>query len=99
MIRITDPILTSADVAAELIAVERGMSYTENGEISDMAARTIASWWQSSGAVGSVLASLASGCAVSRDELIEDIAMTGRTASPMWPRELEMLATWALNHD
>ena len=36
-------------------------------------ARTIASWWQSPGSVGHVLASFASGMEVSREELLTDI--------------------------
>lgn len=97
-IQIPNEMAPEAQVREELERVERGTIDTENGEISDEVAKTIASWWQSSGTVGSALASLASGAAVDRDYLYEDIAATGRTALPMWPRELEMMATWALNH-
>ena len=42
-------------------------------EVAPTTALTIASWWQSSGPVGSVLASFASGAEVDRAELLEDI--------------------------
>jgi len=97
-IQITEPAASSEQARHEILAVALGTIPTENGELSDAAAKTIASWWQSSGTVGSALASLASGAAVDRDYLYEDIGATGRTAMPMWPRELEMMATWCLNH-
>jgi len=97
-IQITEPPLSAEEVRAEILTVIDGTATTENGELSDAVARTIAAWWQSSGTVGSLLASLACGHAVDRDALYEDIAASGRTAMPMWPRELELMATWALNH-
>jgi len=97
-IQITEPMLSDEQVREEILTVIDGTIATENGELSDAAAKTIAAWWQSPGTIGSQLAALASGCAVDRDALCEDIAASGRTAMPMWPRELELMATWAANH-
>lgn len=48
-------------------------------EISPAVAVTIASWWQSSGTVGSTLAAFATGCMVDRDALLDDIHATRMT--------------------
>ena len=69
-------------------------------EITPHSAKLIASWWQSSGTVGSVLAAFASGCRVDRAALLDDIAATRRT-EPMleWDRSaLDCLATFVLNY-
>ncbi len=63
-----------ADVA-RVIAGEVTVA-SEDREITDAVAVTIAAWWQASAGIGQVLASFASGCAVSREELLEDIART-----------------------
>jgi len=47
--------------------------------ITAASARAIAFWWQSPGAVGHVLASFASGVAVQRADLLEDIARSRGT--------------------
>lgn len=68
-------------------------------EITPESAVTIASWWQSSGTVGSVLAAFASGAEVDRTELLDDIAAT-------WPEAiggidgdaLDCLSTFVINH-
>ena len=91
--------LSYADATAEVAAVIAGTIETDNGELSDGAAKAIAAAWQSPGTVGNVLASLASGHAVNRWALGDDITATGRQADPMWPTELECLATWAINYD
>ena len=97
-----DALLPTSAVRAEMQAIEDG-TQPGNGEFSDTAARTVASWWQSPGTIGSVLSALASGLPVGRDELLDDISATAREAMskthPGWPRELEMLSTWVINHD
>lgn len=80
-------------------------SHNANHEIAPATAVTIASWWQSSGNVGNVLAGFASGATVDRGALLDDIAATrhvegyhnGRmnTADMM---DLDMLATFVLNY-
>lgn len=82
-------------------------------EIPAPVAVTIASWWQSSGAVGSVLAAFASGCEVTRLSLLEDIHQTrlangyfGPSGDPftrgdMMPENrlaLDMLSTFVINY-
>ena len=74
-------------------------------EIPDGAALAIAAWWQDPAGTGSVLASLASGCRVDLTELLDDIhatrtwARANGVSNPEEERALDMLATWALNHD
>ena len=97
MIQISELMLSSRDADKALARMGDGRAFpTDNGEISDSMARTIAGWYQSPGSVGSMLAALASGCRVEFDALYEDIAATGRAHN--WPVELEYMATWALNH-
>ena len=99
---IIDDLLTEEQVKAEMDAIENG-TQPGNGEFSDDAARTVASWWQSSGTIGSTLASFASGASVERTDLLDDISATARQAMGTthvgWPRELEMLSTWVINRD
>lgn len=69
--------------------------------ISDRAAVTIAAWWQSPGGVGHVLASFASGVAVERGDLADDIERTlfFASESPAYEdtdlSELVALQAWA----
>lgn len=63
--------LTTAELSADMAAARAHV-----GIISDAAAVTIASWWQSSGTVGYVLAALASGREVDTGHLIADIDAT-----------------------
>lgn len=67
-------------------------------EIPDQAARIIASWWQSSGTIGSALASLASGREVEDVLLGLDISATiaahYRHATLDDKLALDMLGTW-----
>ena len=94
------PILSTAAASPHMNVMRLGKEFeTPNGEMPDSMARTVASWYQSSGSVGSVLAAFASGRDVDRDALFEDIAATARAQNPMWPAELEYLATWLLNHE
>lgn len=80
-------------------------SHNTGREISPATAVTIASWWQSSGSVGSVLAGFASGTEVNRAALLDDIAAT-RTAEGYHSGrmntadmlDLDMLATFVLNY-
>ena len=75
------------------------------GEISDACAVTIASWWQSPGAVGRGFARLASTGAVPADDLAGDVAATltelhglGLDAASTEARALQALAAWARTH-
>lgn len=88
--------LPSAELESQLQA-----AYGQH-EIGDAAALTVAAQWQASGSVGSVLASFASGCLVSRASLLDDIAATRRQAGP-WiapsdARALDQLATFVIRH-
>lgn len=68
-------------------------------EIEDSTALTIASWWQSPGNVGRVLAQLSTTGSCDVAELLDDIHRTYREADTQSDRDaLDMLATWALNH-
>lgn len=62
--------------------------------ITPATAGTIASWWQSPGGIGSVLAGFASGAAVKRAELLDDIHATRQADKPTGDdvTALEMLA-------
>lgn len=104
-----DPIATVALADAPVATEEEARTdiATSHGvmEIRPWTARTIASWYQSPGSVGHVLASLASGHRVIVDDLLDDIAATRRE----FPRDyadgsvshwlaLDMLATFAANY-
>ncbi len=79
--------------------------YGTDTEVSDAAAVTIASWWQSPGGTGSVLAALSTGASWDLEDLLDDIASTRAWAraqnchTPEDDRALDMLATWAINRD
>lgn len=66
------------------------------GVISDESAVAIASWWQSPGRVGNVLASFASGVAVDRGDLLNDVWDTMRDTG-LFQRDLDALHMWVLN--
>lgn len=70
-------------------------------EINPSTAVTIASWWQSSGRVGSVLAAFASGSAVDRDALLDDIHRTRVTniINEGDALQLDCLATFVINYE
>jgi hypothetical protein len=75
------------------------------GEIPEATAVTIASWWQSPGNIGCVLASFASGAEVNRTALLDDIHSTRRqegyysgTMSDEDKLALDMLATFIINY-
>ena len=68
-------------------------------EITDAAALTIASWWQSAGYIGSAFAELASTGSVDADALSRDIAAVYGEAHPTDRQCLDMLGTWAIHHD
>lgn len=70
--------------------------------LSVPAALAVASWWQSPGRLGGVLASLASGLSVDLDDLLADVELTARAylsesrPSDANDRELlDLLAAWA----
>lgn len=85
------------------VRAEVSSCYGSPREISDAAAVTIASWWQSPGGTGSVLAALSTGASWDLEDLLDDIASTRAWAraqnchTPEDDRALDMLATWALN--
>lgn len=90
-VQTTAPIVPSLDAQLE-VARHHG-----KGEISDSAARTIASLWQSSGTVGSHLATLASGLPVDLDDLLDDIHHTRQGTADWFDLQgLDTLATWAI---
>lgn len=79
-------------------------------EVHPSVAVTIASWWQSSGSVGSVLAAFASGAEVDREGLLNDIHRTrlaegyyrdgnGPSMSDDDMLALDMLATFVINYE
>jgi hypothetical protein len=70
-------------------------------EISDAAALTIASWWQTPSGPGAVFAQFASTGRVDYHALQAAIAADYDEAQRQGPgiaRQLDMLATWAMNH-
>jgi hypothetical protein len=74
---------------------------TRNGvrEITDAAAVTIASWWQSAGTEGRAFAALSTTGRVELAALVDGIAAVRRyadTTIDQWC--LDMLSTWALRH-
>jgi hypothetical protein len=87
-------ILTSREVAAHTARAEH-----EGREISDDAAVTLASWYMSSGAVGSVLCAMAHGFTVSDGDLADDIYDTRHGAGITDEDEhyLDLLSTWRLD--
>lgn len=89
-IKVTDPHLTTAETYAEIRDAQN-----EEREISDAAAATIASWWQSPGKVGRALAALASGQWVDAGDLLQDIITLSRhDAIPADGAELWALESW-----
>lgn len=87
------------------VGVDVLTSHNAGREIQPATAVTIASWWQSSGSIGSVLAEFASGATVDRSALLDDIAATRNTEgyhdgrmSESGKQALDMLATFALNY-
>lgn len=75
------------------------VSVMGTGEVEPETAVTVASWYQSPGAIGHVLASFASGAAVDRTELLDDISATVRSdLGGEWPLELECLSTFVINY-
>lgn len=99
-IRITDKRhFTFAQARDEISQIERGSINTWNGELSDPAARAIADMY---GTDESLLRSLSNGEAVDWSELLEEISEVARSKmsanNGSWPRSLEMLSTWVMNH-
>jgi hypothetical protein len=101
---VTDDVYFVAHLQWEL----EGVTMKNAQEIRPESAVAIASWWQSSGTVGSVLAGFASGAEVDREELLDDIAATRQAEGyhgypgrqmPKDDRDaLDCLATFVLNH-
>lgn len=86
-------------VDAETVNEEVKRFFDDGTPISDAAARTIASWWQSPGTVGNKLAQLASTGTVAYDDLIDDIDKTQlearRNNVTVSDKDLDALREWA----
>lgn len=92
---------TSEEVYADIEAVlAQDCPHEQRREITPSSARSVAFWWQSPGRVGHVLASFASGVAVSREELLADIERSRDTIDVTSDqlRELDCLSTFVLNY-
>ncbi len=92
-VQTTDPMLTSDHALYEVHTCEGKQ------EVSDGAARTIASWFASPGKIGHVLAELAQGQSVDLESLLTDIWQTRLHTSGLTPEDqlsLDMLITWAI---
>ncbi len=88
-----------ADVRS--VDAQSAESIIDNREIQPETALAIASWWQSSGTVGSVLAGFASGAAVERRALLDDITRTRATAGYIAPHDqiaLDCLCTFVIHY-
>jgi hypothetical protein len=78
-IRVHETQVSEAHALADLQeALEQTGPLASRREILPATAVTIASWWQSAGNVGRHLAAFASGSAVDRTALLDDIAATRR---------------------
>lgn len=99
MIQITVQMSSYEEAKIEALAVFE-QSDSDQREISDSSARAIAAQYQSSGKVGSVLASLASGLPVNSHDLYDDISNTFFLDCPVSEDNIVLgcLATWLLNH-
>lgn len=89
--------MTSAQLDAEMSGAEE-----ENREVSEAAARTIASRWQSPGTVGWALAAFASGAEIDWQSVYDDLSRTVvaeyATVGPGSRRELDLLGIYLLAH-
>lgn len=101
-IQIRQPHVDSDAAMADVRAVlSQTADLQDCREIEPATAVTIASWWQSSGRIGSVLAGFASGAAVERTELLDDISRSRATAGYIRDddsRALDCLATFVINY-
>lgn len=91
--------MNSEEVAADVARIDAGGE--EATELHDAAALAIASWWQAPGGRGRTFAQLASTGKVDLTELLDAIASEYDEATRQGgsaARELDLLATWALNH-
>lgn len=95
-IQVTEDILSSGEwtMVAAMQTMMHGREFdTPNGEMPDVVARTIASWYASP--ENKVLTAFAQGQKVNWHELLEAVGLEGRSGG--WSPELEYLATWVLN--
>lgn len=89
--------------ARHLTSVEAIAEVRSGRVISDGAAATIASWSQSPGSVGSVLAALTSGLPVNYSDLLEDIRASRAAEDDRCPLDdadkaaFNALAMWAMH--
>lgn len=76
-------------------------AHQENREVSDLCAKTIASWWQSAGSPGSAFAALASGAETTSENVWVDLKGTLTMFYEDLPADdklaLDMLGTWLLD--
>lgn len=84
--------LNSDGVAHEVYNAER-----QEREISDAAALTIASWWQSPRGSGLTFAALQAGLPVEVDAVHSAIADVYPSAGPQDRKYLDFLGTWAIH--
>ncbi len=93
--------LTADDVYDEIAAlIAHNNQSTERKELTPQTARVLATWWQSPGRVGHVLAGFGTGVAVDRDELLADIAATKPEASTEHDRDaLDYLASFVSTYE
>ena len=92
---------TQLDGEAVYADVRAVLASDMSTELTDSSAVTIAAWWQSPGAVGRHLATLASGLPVDLEDLLNDIHLSRRELLERAgedERALDCLATWAINH-
>lgn len=85
--------LLQADVYMEI-----GEAQDQEREISDAAALTIASWWQSPDPLGLAFAELSTTGSVNYQDLSDAIAREYDGTHTLDRLCLDMLSTWALNH-
>jgi hypothetical protein len=81
--------IVTSEIAYAEVARMQDVAY---GCIAGGIARTIASWWQSPGRIGHVLASFASGAAVDALELLRDVEATiaeKRASGTAWDNDLD----------
>lgn len=93
------PAANESDAYADVAAVigQTGPLATRR-EIEPETARAIASWWQSPGAVGHVLASFASAMPVDHEELLADIAASrSETYSIADQQAFDCLSTFVID--
>lgn len=91
-LQVTEPTATTAQAHLSIYAVE----HEHEPEVTDATAKAIASWHQSPGTHGSVLAALASGAEVNLDDFLNDVHRVRTISAQHDHYELDLLGTWAI---